>query len=231
MNLNNKIVVITGGSKGIGKALAISFIKEGSIVVISSHNEEELKKTSQELNITAIMADVTKEEQVNNLAEKVIEDFGKIDIWVNNAGILYRFSNDESVDMEKVHNMFDVNLMGTVFGCQVALKYMKNNNDSMILNIISKAAIDATRAIEHKLYAASKWATRGFMEAFKFENINSGIKIISVYPGGVQTDLWKGLSIKDIDKYLKPEEVAIKIIENIKKDNPEEELVIKRSVN
>ena len=106
---------------------------------------------------------------------------------------------------------------------------MKNNDNGLILNIVSKAAIDATRAVNFKIYAASKWAVRGFMQAFKFENTDSKIKIISVYPGGIQTDLWKGLDIKDLDKYSKPESVVQEIIGNLKKENPEEEQVIVRT--
>ena len=229
MELKNKIVVITGGSKGLGKALAISFIKEGATVIISSHHKDELEKTAKEINATAIVADVTKENEVQNLAQKVVADFGRIDIWVNNAGILFKFPKGELIDVEKVHKIFDVNFLGTVFGCRVALENMKNNDNGLILNIVSKAAIDATRAVNFKIYAASKWAVRGFMQAFKFENTDSKIKIISVYPGGIQTDLWKGLDIKDLDKYSKPESVVQEIIGNLKKENPEEEQVIVRT--
>ncbi len=230
MELKNKIVVITGGSKGLGKFLAILFLKEGSTVIISSHDKNELEKTAQEINAIAIVADVTKENEVQNLAKKVMIDFGKIDIWVNNAGILFKFPKGELIDIEKVHKIFDVNFLGTVFGCRAALENMKNNDSGLILNIVSKAAIDATRAVNFKIYVASKWAVRGFMQAFKFENIGSKLKIVSVYPGGIMTDLWKGLDIKDFDRYLKPENVAEEIIENLKKENPEEEQVIKRTI-
>ena len=228
MELKNKIVVITGGSKGLGKALAISFIKEGATVVVSSHNKEILENTAKEINATAIVADVVKENEVKNLAEKTIEKFGKIDIWVNNAGILYRFPKEELIDMEKAHEIFDVNFFGTVFGCRTALKYMDKKDNPVILNIISKNAIDATKDIKNKLYLASKWAVRGFTQVFQSENINSGIKVVSVYPGGIKTDLWKGLVVEKIDQYMEPSYVADIIIENLKKESPEEELIIKR---
>jgi NAD(P)-dependent dehydrogenase (short-subunit alcohol dehydrogenase family) len=228
MELKNKIVVITGGSKGVGKALAISFIKEGAKVIISSHQKNDLKKTAEEIGATAIEADVTKEQELIDLAEKVIKNFGELNIWVNNAGILYRFPKEELIDIKKAHEIFDVNFFGTVFGCRTALKYMNNKDNPLILNIVSKNAIDATREINNKLYAASKWAVRGFMQAFQSENNDSNIKFINVYPGGVQTDLWKGLDVKDFANFMTSEHVAEVVIENLKKENPEEEQIIKR---
>ena len=228
MNLKDKVIVITGGSKGLGKALASLFVKEGSIVVISSHNQNDLETTAKEINATAIVADITKEQEVKDLAEQVVKDYGRIDIWINNAGVLYRFPKGELIDMGRVHQMFDVNIMGTVFGCQTALTHMEHSENSLILNIVSTAGLDATRAKKSKLYATSKWAQRGFLQAFKFENSDSKIKFINVYPGGIQTDLWKGLDVENFAGFMTPEYVAGLVIENIKKENPEEELIIKR---
>jgi len=226
MKLEDKIVVITGGSKGLGKALATRFLKDGAKVVVCSRDEN--RPEDLEENIFWIKADVTKEDELQNLAEKVVAKFGKLDIWINNAGVLYRFPKGELINMEKAHQMFDVNFFGTVFGCRNAIKYMSHDNKSMIVNIISTAGLDATRAVDHKLYASSKWAVRGFLQAFQFENIDSKIKFISVYPGGMQTNLFNEEKPENYKNYMDPNEVANKIIENLKKEIPEEELIIKR---
>jgi NAD(P)-dependent dehydrogenase (short-subunit alcohol dehydrogenase family) len=226
MELRNKVVVITGGTKGLGKTLAISFLKENAKVAVCGRNEDEFKDLPD--GILGVKADVTKENEVKDLAEKVIEKFGKIDIWVNNAGVLYRFTKEEPTDMQKFHQMFDVNLLGTVFGCYAALDNMEHSENSVIINILSRAGIDATRALKNKLYAASKWAARGYLQAFQFENADSKIKFISVYPGGIKTDLWRGYEVKNLGQFMEPEFVADEIIKNLKKDKPEEELIVKR---
>jgi len=227
MELKNKIVVITGGSKGLGKALAISLIKEGSSVIISSNNKEQLDSTAKEIGVSAIVADVTKESEVRNLAEKVVADFGKIDIWVNNAGVMYSFPKDLLIDMDKAHNIFDVNFFGVVFGCRTAFKSIANN-DGIIMTINSSSGLDATRASNYKLYAASKWAVRGFIQAFIAEHIESKVKNIIVYPGGIKTELYPVDKPNNFNDFMEPSYVSNIIIENLKKENPEEELIIKR---
>ena len=98
----------------------------------------------------------------------------------------------------------------------------------MIVNIISKAALDATKMGYGKIYAASKWAVRGYLEALVGENLNSKIKILSVYPGGTKTSLWKDYKTKDYDDYMDPSLVAKKVIKNLEQGIPEEHLVINR---
>jgi len=213
MNLQNKIIVITGASKGIGKALADSLSQKGAHVVASDYAD----------------TDVRSEAAVQTLAERTIKEFGRIDIWINNAGVFYNFSiSDEFVNMEKAHQIMDTNFFGTVFGCRTALNYMKKEGNGTIINISSSAALDATRATNAKIYAASKWALRGYTQALKGENADSGIAIYTVYPGGTQTALYGDMKPANFDEYMTAESVAQKIVENMEKNTPEEELVIKR---
>ncbi len=187
MNLKNKIVVITGGTSGIGKALAMGFKKEDAQVIVSSHNESHLEEFSKE-GFTTIKADVRSEKEIQNLAKEVIEKFGSIDIWINNAGVFYNFaSEDKFIDMDKAHTIMDTNFFGTVFGCSTALRSMKESKNGTIINISSSAGLDATRAKNAKIYAASKWAIRGYTQAIKAENEDMGVSILSVYPGGTKT--------------------------------------------
>ena len=225
MELKDKIVVITGADKGLGKSLAQFFVKEGAHVVISSHSKDSLEKTAKEIGAVSFVADVTKEQEVLDLASKALEKFGVIDVWINNAGVMYSFPKDELINMEKAHNTFDVNFFGVLFGCRTAIKNMKAG---IIMTINSSSGLDATRALDYKIYVASKWAIRGFLQAFKAQHSESKIKIISVFPGGIKTELYGSDKPDSFSQFMEPDYVSEKIISNLKLENPEIELVIKR---
>ncbi|MCC6323846.1 SDR family oxidoreductase [Candidatus Nomurabacteria bacterium] len=231
MNLKDKIVVITGGSKGLGKVLASFLKKEGSNVIICAKNTKEVETTANELSVDFFVGDVTKEKDMQELADSAEQKFGKIDIWVNNAGLLYSFSpKDKYIDIEKAREMMDVNLFGTIFGSRSALGKMQSNKDGTIINIISTAALDASKAKNLKIYFASKWASRGYTQAIEAQYKEQGISVIAVYPGGIQTELWRNHKPENIDQFMKPEYVAEKIISNLKQETPEKELIIKRPI-
>jgi NADP-dependent 3-hydroxy acid dehydrogenase YdfG len=227
MNLKNKVIVITGGSKGFGKTLAKLFIENGSNVVINSNNETEIKEVANEIGAMGICADVTKEEELTNLLNNVLDKFGDIDIWINNAGIWLPHDFVENFDMSKVRKMFEVNVMGTINGVRVALREMKKNNTGIIINIISDSALAGTPT--SSLYSSSKWAVRGLTESIRKEN--KDITILSVYPGAMKTDIFGDKKPEKYEKFMETEYVANLVIENLKLENPEEELIIKNREN
>lgn len=224
MQLKNKIVVITGGSKGLGKAMALSFLKNNAKVIVCSRDESEF--VNLEKGILGIKADVTKEDELQNLAEKVITQFGKIDIWINNAGIWMEKVPVENLDMGKAEKIFDVNVIGTIIGSKVALGYMKKNNFGVIMNIISDSALVDHPKVSGCVYGASKWAVNGFTKALRAEN--KDIKILSVFPGAMKTGIFGEIELENFNSFMEPEFVAGKIVENLKKEVPEEELIIRR---
>lgn len=229
MVLKDKVVVITGGSEGLGKTLAQYFHNEGSKVIISARKKEELEKSANEIGIDYFVADVTKEDEMEKLAEYTVQKYGTLDIWVNNAGVLFSFlPEDRYIDAAKAKEMFDVNFFGTVFGARQALKKMKSVNKGAIINIISTAALDATKAKNLKIYFSSKWAARAYTEALNEEYKDSGISIIAVYPGGIKTKLWRNYKHEKFDEFMAPEYVVDIIMNNLKSDNPEHGLIIKR---
>ena len=231
MNIKDKTVVITGGSKGLGKVLAEVFKNEGANVIICSKNKEEIEKTANEIGVVSFVADVTKETEMQKLAEFTVQKFEGIDIWINNAGVLHEFSADEQyIDVQKAKNILDVNLFGTIFGARSALNHMKLVKKGIIINIISTAALDASKAKNLKIYFASKWAVNGYTKALMAENTDSGVSIMAVYPGGVRTDLWRTYKPDNIDQFMKSEYVVEKIMSNLKSENPEQELIIKRPI-
>ncbi|MEK7195147.1 MAG: SDR family oxidoreductase [Patescibacteria group bacterium] len=225
MEINGKIVVITGASGGLGKALAKIFVREKAIVVVSSNSGEELKNSAVETGAVPFVADVTKESNMDNLAEFAVEKFGRIDIWINNAGITGPHSEIEEIDMKEAHKVMEVNLFGTVYGSRAAMRFMKKQKSGAIVNIVSASAL-AGRP-RSAIYSSSKWAARGFTEALKLALEPKGVSVIAVYPGGIKTGLFGERKPVEYDTYMEPEYVAGKIIENLKLENPEKDLIIK----
>jgi NAD(P)-dependent dehydrogenase (short-subunit alcohol dehydrogenase family) len=223
MNLKNKIVVITGGSKGLGKALAFCFLKEGSKVVVCS---KEGDFENLESGILGIKADVTKENEIQTLVEKVTSDFGKIDIWINNAGIWLPHKPIEETDWKRAHDLMEVNLFGTVYGSKIALDQMRKQDFGVIVNIVSTSGLDGK--INETAYCASKFAAAGFTKSLAKEVDGGKIKVLGVYPGGMRTNLFDENKPKNYDEFMDPNFVAQKIIQNLKLEKPKEEIIIKK---
>lgn len=226
MELKNKVIIITGGSQGFGKSLASVLVREGCQVVISSSGKEDLEKTAKELSVDSFLSDVTKYGDLVNLGKYVFEKYGRINIWINNAGIQIAPSLIEDVDINKLKNLFDVNFFGYFYGCQVALKYMKKQGQGLIINVNSTAGLEGKPMIS--AYSSSKFAIKGLTESARKEIADTDVKVYAVYPGGMQTDIYKEKYPEDIKDYMQVETVVEKVIENLKSDNSEQDLVIKR---
>ena len=226
MILQDKVIVITGASQGFGKALAKALKQENAQVVISSHDKENLERTARELSIDHFLADVTSFDNVKKLGEYAIEKYGKIDFWINNAGIQIAPSFVEDVDIKKLHYLFDVNFFGYFYGCQIALSQMKKQNSGVIININSTAGLDGKPEIS--AYASSKFAIKGLTESIRKEVKDLDIKIFGVFPGGMQTDIYKEKYPDDLKDYMEVDTVVEKVISNLKSENPEIDFIIKR---
>jgi NAD(P)-dependent dehydrogenase (short-subunit alcohol dehydrogenase family) len=229
MNLKDKIVVITGGSKGFGKALTKAFLKEGSKVVISSRDKEEVKEAVMEMRVLGICADVTNENELTFLLNATVKELGDVDIWINNAGIWLPKTPVEDLDMIKVKKMFDVNVIGLINGTRVAIRKMKKEGRGTIINVISDSALVDQPKVSASVYGASKWAVNGFTKAIRGEYKN--ISILSIYPGAMRTSIFGKNKPDNYNDFMESEYVAEKVIENLKKEVPEEELVIKKPTN
>lgn len=225
MNLKDKVVVITGASHGLGKSLAQILTGKNAKVIICARSKDRLEKISKELNVEYIVADVAKESDVVKLAEETISRFGRIDMWINNAGVWLPKGSIEKTDIKMAHDMFEINVFGTVYGSRVALTQMRRQNSGVIVNIISTSALNGRpNAV---MYSTSKYAVRGFTEALR-EEVGSNIDVISVYPGGIKTLMYNEEKPADYDSFMLPEYVAQKIIDSLEKESPEKELIIRR---
>lgn len=224
MELKNKVVIITGGTKGLGRSLALSLEKEGSFVVVCAKNEDRFIDLPN--TILGIKADVTKEEDLNNLLKIVLDKFGKVDIWINNAGIWLPHLPIEEVDWKRAHDLIEVNLFGTVYGSKVALAQMRKQGLGIIINILSTSALEGK--INETAYCSSKFAAMGFTKSLQKEVDGNNIKVIAIYPGRMKTDLFNECMPENYNECMSPEDVSSIIVENLKKEKPEQELIIQK---
>jgi uncharacterized protein len=204
------------------------FVGEGSRVVISSHDKENLENISKELSCDYFFADVTSVDDVQKLGGYVFDKYGRIDIWINNAGIQIAPSLMENVAIKRLHRLFEVNFFGYFYGCQVALTYIKKQKEGLIINVNSTAGLEGKPEIS--AYSSAKFAIKGLTESIREELKDSNVKIFGVFPGGMQTDIYKEKYPVDLHEYMEVTPVARRMIENLKLDNPEVDLIIKRPI-
>jgi NAD(P)-dependent dehydrogenase (short-subunit alcohol dehydrogenase family) len=191
MELQGKVVVITGASSGIGRTTARRFAREGAKVVLAARNAEELERLGRELGgdsvALAVPTDVTDDEAMNALAVRAAAHFGGIDVWVNNAavGVYGKFENAPH-DVYK--HSIETNLFGYMHGAWAALPHLRRSNGTLIdvISVQGKKAGPYASA-----YAASKWALRGFDESLRAELGDSEVKVVSILPAAIDTPFFQ----------------------------------------
>lgn len=226
MDLKDKVVVVTGASRGLGRSLAVNLAKEGAKVVITARTKAEIESLAKEIDGLAIAVDITKEDDVKKLTTEVVEKLGKIDIWINNAGVWIAHAPIESLDAERLAKMFEVNVFGLIYGSKSALIQMRKQSFGMIVNIISTSGLMGRP--NSAAYCASKFAASGFTKSIQEETKGSDIKAIAAYPGGMKTNFFDEAKPQDYELFMEPDYVANQLIENIKLKVPLEEIIIKR---
>jgi NAD(P)-dependent dehydrogenase (short-subunit alcohol dehydrogenase family) len=195
-NIKNQVVIVTGGSKGIGRAIAYSLAKAGALVTICARSTESLDTTCKEIRdgggvCSSVTADVTDENQVSLMVRKTLCDFGRIDILINNAGvgILKPIWECSSADWDYV---MDTNLKGYFLCSKAVIPIMKKQHQGYILNVASGAG---QQGIENmSIYCASKFGIIGLSESMKKDLWKFGIQVDYICPGYVQTDFFKEVS-------------------------------------
>lgn len=180
--MQNKVVVITGGTSGIGKALTIAFLQAGAKVAVCGRKQDTLQALQQELSSPALythVADVSVEADCKSFIEHSIERFGKIDILVNNAGISMR-AMFRDADVSVLKQLMDINFWGTVYCTKYALPSILETKGT----VIGISSIAGYRGLPARTgYSASKFAMQGFLEALRTENLHTGINVMWACPG------------------------------------------------
>lgn len=211
-NLNGKVALITGGGKGIGKAIAHYFTERGLQVVITGRDERALKETCDEIqkkNGKAVYfkADVTDKAQIDNAIAQTKEKFRSLDVLVNNAGVL-ELGEVEKLSLDVYRRLMETNFFALVQTTLTALPIMRAQNFGRIVNI---ASVGAKKSFpKYGAYDATKFAVAGFTDALRIELKGSPIFVSMIHPGGVDTDMGAPLKTKGFAKYtlIPPDAVA-----------------------
>lgn len=200
-----KVIVITGGSDGLGKTLTESLSKENDVIILAT-SEEKLKSVADENNCKYKVCDVSNYELIENCINQIIDEFGKIDILINNAGLWIQEELDTN-DSERINSVVDVNLLGVINCSKAVIPVMKKNKDGLIININSQAGIN--HKAERVVYNATKWGVTGFSKSLQDEVAKYGIRVTNVMPGMMKTDMFNKLNIqKNMNNGINTKEVA-----------------------
>ncbi len=191
--LKDKVIVITGASRGIGKEIARYLVTRGAVVIATGRDEillAELEKELQEYNslCTTYVLDVCKEDEVRKTVSVIVAKFDRIDVWVNNAGISYTCPFLETTK-EMWEDTLSVNLTGVFLCCRNVVEVMKKQGNGNVINVASMNAIKGDKY--YSAYTASKHGVLGLTKALAIEFAMEGIRVNAVCPGVIMTDMMK----------------------------------------
>lgn len=199
MKFQDKVVFITGGTKGLGKAMAKAFLDEGASVAVNGRNREALAKFEEEFKNRSILpfnGDITNYDEMEATAAKVVESWGKIDILINNAGIVNALAPSEKMKKEDFDRTIDVNVKGTFYATQIIGKRMIQQKSGRIISIASQVALFGEKGFMP--YALSKGALVIMTRELAYEWSKHGVTICCVAPGFIAGGMNEGLVRKEI---------------------------------
>ena len=221
MNLNGKTAIVTGGTKGIGRAIAGALAREGMNVCVSARHEEEVARAVAELNgaggggVAGVVCDVRDYDEVRAMFEYAVSEFGGVDVLVNNAGV-GRFETVEKTSPEDFRAVLETNLFGVFYCCREAVPLMRARGGGYVVNISSLAGTNAHPRMA--AYNASKFGLNGFSEAFMQEVRHDGIRVSYVMPGSVNTHFGGDTPSEDQSWQLQPEDIARVVLDLLRHD-------------
>ncbi|MDE1842125.1 MAG: SDR family oxidoreductase [Thaumarchaeota archaeon] len=198
MKLTGKVAIVTGGSRGIGRAVATLFAQHGAQVVITSRNRSGFEYGK---NILEISGDIRKTKDVENVVKKTMEIFGRIDILINNAGILPKIKPLHEISEEEWNEVIDVNLTGQFRFTKAAIPHLMKTS-GCIVNVSSDAGLKSFENFEADAYTASKGALVLLTKAWAVEYAKYKIRVNCVCPGIIETDMTKPWLGNDADRAM-----------------------------
>lgn len=192
--LNQQVIVITGASQGIGRETALQLATKGASLVLAARNDEALAELARQVErlggqAETVVTDVAEHEQVERLAQRAIDRFGRIDTWVNNAAVSI-YATVEQMEPEEMERLVRVNLLGQMYGARAAIPHLKRQGGGTIVNVgsaLSERAVPLQSA-----YVASKHGIQGFSEALRLELMHeqTGIDVVLILPSSMNTPLF-----------------------------------------
>lgn len=220
VKLKDAVVVITGASSGIGRATAREFARKGSSLVLAARRDDALRAVQAECELLgaralAVPTDVTDDASVEQLARKAMEEFGRIDVWVNDAGVTMYGRFDE-IPVELNRRLVETNLLGTFYGSHAAIRRFREGNSGVLINVSS--GFGRVAAPLQAAYVATKHGQRGFSEALRQELHDTNIHVCTVLPTAIDTPVYRaaanytGHQLRPLGHLLEPEKVAKTIV-------------------
>lgn len=195
-----KVIVITGGSDGLGKALAKELMHENDVIILAT-NEEKMKN----IGCPYYVCDVRKFEMVQSVINKILNTYGHIDVLVNNAG-LWMYGELVDNDSKLIEEIIQVNLLGLINCTKAVVPSMKEKKEGLIIQMNSQSGISVKE--ERTIYNASKWGVTGFSRSLQLELMKYGIRVTDVMPGRMKTNLFIKNGIKKEPSGLDLEQVV-----------------------
>jgi NAD(P)-dependent dehydrogenase (short-subunit alcohol dehydrogenase family) len=210
MNISGQVCVVTGAASGIGLAIVRELVAAKAKVAMCDVDSRSLAAASATLphdQVLIVKADVSSKEQIEHLVQETESRLGPISVWVNNAGVArHKWITEYTV--EEIDWMMDINVKGTILGCQAALRTMATQRRGHILNIVSTASLRGIPT--ESVYCATKFAVRGFTQGLQEEAGPYGVRVTAILPGGVNTAFWDAArdELPPVERFLSPEHVA-----------------------
>ena len=187
-------VVITGSTKGFGRALALQFARDGHEVVINSRNKRQLEDTKEECGedcaLHSVMADVSKYSGVMLLYQTAIRELGGVDVWINNAGTnAYKRGNTADLTAGEIKTIVDTNVIGTMYGSQMAIRAMRNNEEGGVVINLEGSGLNAPSVPGYAVYESTKQAIGHFSECLRSEVRDLRVNVCTLSPGLLRTGM------------------------------------------
>ena len=226
--LNEHVIVLTGASSGIGRATALRLGARGASLVLAARNEQALRDVAAEIEryggrAEVVPTDVADNAQVERLADVAVERFGRIDTWVNDAGVSV-YGTVDNLELDEIERVLQVNLFGPIYGMKAALRHMRPRGEGAIINVGSGFS---ERAVPLQApYCASKHGLKGFTDALRMElaAAGSGITVTHILPASINTPFFEharakldGQAAKPIPPVYQPESVAEAIVSAVER--------------
>jgi len=229
ISVRDAVVVITGASSGIGRAAAHEFARQGATVVLAARNKRALKDAAAECEelggrALSVVTDVTFEEEIEELARQAVDNFGAIDVWVNNAGVgLYaRFAESPADDFRRV---LETNLFGCIYGARAALRQFEQQGRGVLINVSSQVALGGIPY--SSAYDISKHGIRGLGDTLRQEYVGTDINICTLFPASTDTPFFQhaanytGRAIRPLGSVSEARKVAREIVNLVEDPKPE----------
>ena len=216
VNLKGKNAIITGASKGIGKAIAIKLAESGANLVLAARNQETLDETVAEIksksgaNIIGVSTDVAKLDDLKRLVDTALSKFKRIDILINNAGVSSQYPFEKQ-PLEDIENLAHTNYLGYVRLIRLVIPYMIEQKSGAIINMVSGSTLCDPIPKNFLTYSSLKVGLRAFLKGLFWEMRDHGIKVTSILPGVVNTDLTgklKDIAEEQKDRLMSPDAVV-----------------------